>query len=129
MSRSQRTKIPGGEMIEVAQRAKPAVESALAQMMMRRHALRPFVILTDVATGKFVQWAGSAAERILFDVPALGISVRMDGVPAAAARGLEVLSQLAIRPLEMPFSEGLLLEESDTHDESDVQKTARTLSN
>ena len=116
-------------MIEVAKRARPVVESALSEMMERPHALRPFVILTDVATGAFVQWAGSAAERLLFDVPALDICERLASVPYAAGRGIEVLGQLATRSGEMPFSQGLVLEESDTYDERDVQKTARTLSN
>ena len=115
------TLIPAAEdPAETAQRALPIVVGALELMLARKKSLRPFLILHDVATEKFVQWAGSSEERLLFDVPALEISERepegqLDLV-ACASRGLTLLHHLCTESSEPDFARGLRLEQADSHD-------------
>jgi hypothetical protein len=66
--------------------AMPHITEALERMMAKEKSVKPFVVVSDRATGKFVQFAGSKGERLLFDVPALGISFRTDDpIDAVAA--------------------------------------------
>jgi len=115
MRRDQKTLIVGSDGLDVAKKAVPVVEEALKQMLARPR-VRPFVVLADVATEKFIQWCTSRDGALLFDVPALGI----DAEPApevlpSAVRGLELLLQLC--PSDTPFVQGLLLVEQDSHEE------------
>jgi hypothetical protein len=57
--------------------AEPVIEEALALLMQKPRSVRPFVVIDMLADKKrFVQFAGSTEEELLFDVPALQISTR-----------------------------------------------------
>ncbi len=125
--RHLKTKIVGSDTLDVAKKAKPVVEVALDQMMKRSKRSRPFTILTDVATGRFVQWCGSAEEKLLFDVPALGLSEPQGNTEAAAVMGLDVLRDISTVPGgPAAFLEGLVLEESDSHEASQYEEFTPT---
>jgi hypothetical protein len=51
----------------------PHLMAALQQLLDCPEVFRPFVILRDLSTNLFVQFAGSTERGLLFDVPALGI--------------------------------------------------------
>lgn len=53
------------------------LRAAIARLMEKPKAHRPFVVIDDAATGKvFVQFAGSDGESLLFDVPRYGVQCR-----------------------------------------------------
>lgn len=87
-------------------------------MMTRPEKDLPFVILTDVRSGKFVQFCGSRERELTFDVPELQVTHPLGGASdpsvygRAAALAFETLNGL-IR--DTPRGE-LHLEESIEHD-------------
>lgn len=56
---------------------RSALEAALIRMMAHPEHLRPFVVLEHRTSQCFVQFAGSQTKPLLFDVPALGISLEL----------------------------------------------------
>lgn len=112
---------------------RETVERALAQMMSRPQATRPFVIIECEGTGAFVQFRGSQTESLLFDVPALegqydyGLPsvITPDVYRSAAFVALETLETLRRRRFEelglgyQPFEFVVITEHTDDHDERD----------
>lgn len=66
---------------------------ALRNLLECPESRRPFVIIEDVATGRFVQFAGSKERGLLFDVPACGIVGEPCDTPERAA----VMAQANLR--------------------------------
>lgn len=58
--------------------AQSEIEEALRRMMAMPKIVKPFVVIEELGgAARFVQFAGSEEETILFDVPALKISSRL----------------------------------------------------
>lgn len=76
---------------------RQAFEGALARMMSRPKATRPFVILEHPQDQCFVQFRGSMAESLLFDVPALDRQVDF-GLPSRV--GLDVYREATLLAFE-----------------------------
>jgi len=51
----------------------PLIQYALESMTATPEPLRPFVVVQDTVTRRFVQFCGSLERGVLFDVPVLGI--------------------------------------------------------
>lgn len=66
---------------------------ALRNLLECPEARRPFVIVQDVATNRFVQFAGSLERGLLFDVPACGIVAEPCDTPERGA----VMAQANLR--------------------------------
>lgn len=56
---------------------RKALEAALAAMMSRPEASRPFVVLEHRPSQRFVQFCGSTTRPLIFDVPALGTTTTL----------------------------------------------------
>jgi hypothetical protein len=68
---------------------EPALTLALEELLASDLARRPFIIVDDPVTKKFIQFARRFRPRtgeLLFDVPALGIELRPCPEPSIGAR-------------------------------------------
>jgi len=84
---------------------------ALTRLLSKPRSQRPFVIITDQVTGRFVQFAGSMEEPLIFDVPQLSFSEKIDKIPGTGAdAALRVLQH----DFSLPLEAILTIEESDT---------------
>jgi hypothetical protein len=79
-----------GIHVELAE-LRPALERALVHLRQTPHAHRPFVLVQDVVTGRFVQFAGSDVEGIVFDCPALHVTLPVETIAEAAKLGWATL--------------------------------------
>jgi|SRR5580692_2788162 hypothetical protein len=90
--------------------AAPHIIEALERLMAKERSQMPFVVVSDRVTGRFVQFAGSKGERLLFDVPARGVSFRtdetFDAVAALACATMRV-------NFNLPPQTELLIEEGE----------------
>ncbi len=87
---------------EDAARSKRVAE-LLGVMLSRKQSERPFLIVTDVETSRFVQFAGSEQEELLLDVPVFSYSKRYPGVrtgrdlETVVAQGFQFLRRQLLR--------------------------------
>ena len=121
-----RTKIVGTDGTDVFEKAKPVLEEALEAMMRRPESLGPFLVLEDVASGRFVQWCGSQTRALRFECPEIDLSEERGHRPdEASVRGLSVLRQRCEDENFGPaFSAGVVVIERDTWD-ADVRPADR----
>lgn len=91
--------------------AESLITSALERMIAKPHYNLPVVVVCVDGSDLFVQYAGSSTERILFDVPLLGIQDRPDGgTPESHARlGCAVMRG----NFELPPEAILVIDEAD----------------
>ncbi len=73
MRTAEELPITGGERVA-------RVVELLGVMLSRTKDERPFLIVTDLESDRFVQFAGSRTEELLLDVPALLYQRRFPGV-------------------------------------------------
>jgi hypothetical protein len=81
--------------------ARSAIRAELQKLFECPRALRPFVIVQDTVTEKFVQFAGSMEEGAFLDVPALGIMAQIYPVPLNAIHNVDVAVEQAVLYLKM----------------------------
>ena len=74
--------------------AAPVIEDALRRLLQTPKSVRPFVIIEELSSKKFVQFAGSDEEELLFDVPSIGISFRVPNLG-----GFSGIADMAIQTL------------------------------
>jgi hypothetical protein len=78
---------------------EPLIRAALESMISTPESQRPFVVVQDTVTERFVQFCGSLERGALFDVPALGIVA--DPCPTIADGVQRALDTLR-GPLRLP---------------------------
>ena len=102
MKRKSKQELPRIPLSEV----EPAIRSALESMIATPEALRPFVLVEDVVTERFVQFYGSIERGIFLDVPALSPKgERCRDVADGAARAIATLRG----PLGLPDNAQLIV--------------------
>jgi len=116
VSRFERRTIVTGESALVVARKLPLVlRSALEEMLGRSESLKPFLVLSDVRTEKFVQWCGGDTRPLRFEAPA--ISLVMDPAGDVGLCITLAIETLMIDPLyRVGFEDGALMLESDTYE-------------
>lgn len=86
MKLRSKSELPTTSLREV----EPLIRASLESMLATPESQRPFVVVQDIVTERFVQFCGSPERGVLFDVPALGIIAEpcrhvADGVERALA--------------------------------------------
>lgn len=90
----QAEELPSSNVARVAR-----VTELLGVMLSRGQAERPFLIVSDLETERFVQFAGSREEPLLIDCPRLDYQKRFPGVhrgkdlETVAANALDLLTE------------------------------------
>lgn len=74
------------------------LRSSLQSMLATPESQRPFVVVQDMVTERFVQFCGSLERGVMFDVPALGIVAEPCTVSEGVQRALDTLRG----PLALP---------------------------